>query len=337
MNRIAIVKNTILDEDTMANSTYAGKTGDLTTQIAGLSEANLLAQGSIALFHQTGALVSPIDVLDSSISPDYMILAVGNKAGVRTTYVRKNNVKATTSAYTPAIAKIVGIGEYESGLSPAPSTGFTESGITAGDEFIIKMTKPQLGYYDDIDNTRFFNVILDNKTLALAATKMEAMLIAMTAKLNASEWADVTAVTYYSAGTGGIKITSKTAGNDFDIKLIEKWAYSPVTVVTENVVGVGTYSHMLQLEKESTQEDGNTDIWGYTNGMGGLPSDVIDTTYNVVNIDYVRPSTHSPNAKSFDDTNSMKIAFAISGDNNDDGNLWTSLAKILNFYGVPTN
>lgn len=333
MNRIGIVKNTNWVNNSGVTTEYAGKTGALTTAIAGLSEVNLLAEGAIALFQQNGVLIDVADSTpDFSDSPDYIIMAIGNKAGLRTTFIPKK-ANVTRQDYVAPVAKVMGIGKYQSGASP--SLGLVEGNIKVGDEFIIKVTNPDLEFYDDINNVEFVNVIIDNKTMALAATKIEALLTAITAKLNAMRKFDFTAVKYYSSGDGGIKITSNVAGADFNIKLIEKWAYSTVTTVTANTKGFGTYAQVVKEERMNTQEDGNTNI--YANPLfdvGSIPSDVINGTYQMLHIDHKRVSTHIPNAKSFDDTVNFKLAFLkkATGASTNDGTLWTKVGDTIAAY-----
>ena len=333
MNRIGIVKNVkYYDNNGSVTTKYAGKTGALTTAISGLSELDKLADGSIALLHQTGALIECDDTLDPSVSPDYIILAVGNKAGVRTTYLRKGQNKCTSSAYQPPVAKVVGIGKYAVGSSA--TSGLTEAGISVGDEFVLKIVDKSLPAYMQEQKAIYLGTIIDNYTLSLASTKIEALMTDMTAKINAIQGTPFTAAKYYaSASAAGIQITANTAGNNFDIRLIEKWAYTTVTTVTANTIGVGTYADMLAKEEQNSQEDGNTNIKGSTKyDVGILPSDLISGTYNILNISYTRPSTHSPNAKSFDVCCEFMLGFLKDGTDNDDGTLWTKIKTIINAY-----
>ena len=331
MNRIGIIKNTAWVNNSGVTTKYAGKTGALTTQIAGLSEVNLLANGSIALFQQNGALIDVVTPVFTN-SPDYIILAVGTNRGYRTSFIPKG-AKVTRQEQLDPVSKVMGIGKYQSGASP--SFGISESSIVVGDEFIIKVTNPDLPFYDDINNVEFVSVIVDNKTMALAATKLEAVLTVMETKLNTMKKFDFTAVKYYSAGNGGIKITSNVAGSDFNIKLIEKWAYTTVTTVTANVTGFGNYAQVLADERANTQEDGHTNIFGNPEfAVGALISDVVDGTYNTLNIEHRRVSTHVPNAKSFDDSVTFRLAFleeAIGASTND-GTLWTKVGDTIKAY-----
>lgn len=335
MNRIGIVTKSYNKTTSTAATEYADNTSG--TQIAGLSEANTLAPGAIALFESSGALIDIIAAQTTPTSADYVILAIGTTNGVRTTHIAKGTPKAELNDYVAPVAKIVDFGYT------AQTTGavlpFAEADIVLGQEYLIKVTKPYL-HHEDPENYKIYGIVTTNAVFSLAATKTESVLKAIKAKMDLDEaFHDLTIAVTYSASTqGGLKFTSNTAGIEFDVQGLEMFRSTAVAIKTANVLGEGTYTEVVEMEKKYTTEEGNTDQWGYTNGMGGLVSEITTgntSTFDVLHLKYTRPNTQVPNAKSYGDTLNYYLPFfksAVAGENGSTGRMAVLLTTTLNAY-----
>lgn len=270
---------------------YAAKQGGGT--ITGYNEIDLLADGAIAVFSETGQLLTTSNVPaaladckrvyfvsgsnDGTSSPmpaaDISVLAIRAKAS----FVKK--------AYVAPVKVRKFIGENTSGDGdlnlPSP--------LVAGTEAFIRITDTSLGLITTGNKVKRYS------TLVTASSTANSVVEALVTAINDDADAIVTAT---EVGTGaGIKLDAKNFGVTFAISLdgiladanIDESETSDAAYSTSDAVeinyGTGTSGQVKAIEDEFSAQKGNTNKIHQSALWFNKPSKVVTgETYNIYSI-----------------------------------------------------
>lgn len=299
MNKILVAKST----------TYGAKIGG--GVIADINETNQLLDGAIAIFSETGVLLTAANVVASMADKKRIYIAVGSGSAtqgadiaemiprLKTNFIKKDYV-------APAkVRQFIG-SNGTSGDFNEPAT------LVAGTEAFVRITDLSSGLLTTGQDTkRYSEVVLEGDTITTVMTRL-------IAQINADVDAIVTA-TAVGAITG-VQLDAKNFSVNFAISLdgilisaTTDSAESPVTGTSAAVAlneGSGTYTQVLATEKLFSPQMGNTnkimqpDLW-YSRGFKAVSG----ATYDLYNIAWMGKKPHTVNGDM--NTIAMEVIVAL--------------------------
>jgi len=248
---------------------------DNSTAIAGIWEIDLLQNGTLAVFDGNGTL---IDGATPVVETDTVLFALGagaitNVSTIVSPVIDRTSLSVTKNVYVAPVAKIMVIGNYTTGATYNLNLPTLTTGLTAS----VKLVDLSKEHYD---TSRYINYEYTIKSGETATTLVAAMI----ALINADADGIVTAT--QTDADNGFSLTAKTAGKDFsataegvlseadilEYKNIVRAKTAGLTVgytsgltatVVANVTGNGTYAQILELEKNSLADRGNSGYPAY--------------------------------------------------------------------------
>lgn len=254
---------------TKLNVDYGASTGATITTSDGI---NLLADGALACFESSGAIV---DGASPSVSSPAIYFALGRtgKSRLITPLIDLATLKFTKLAYTAPAAKVIVVGSptdggttYNINIPSSPTVGSIASVM------LINQSKP---HHDRTrEKTYEYQVRLGDNAASVAT--------AIVAKINADASKIATAAMVDTTNKDGFKLTAVTAGVDFSVVCggiminadvlgynevlnagtagITKGRISLTTPVVAQNPGQGTYAQILGMEEDYSTELGNNGV-----------------------------------------------------------------------------
>jgi hypothetical protein len=248
---------------------------DNSTAIAGIWEIDDLQNGTLAVFDGDGTL---IDGSTPVVETDTILFALGADGGTNVStivspVIDRTSLSVTKNVYVAPVAKVMVIGNYTTGVTYNLNLPTLTAGLT-GSIKLVDLTK------DHYDTSRYINYEYTIKSGETATSLVTAIVALINADTDGIVTADVT------DADNGFSLTSKTAGKDFsataegvfadadvlEYKNIVRAKTAGLTVgytsgltatVVANVTGNGTYAQILELEKDSVVERGNSNFPAY--------------------------------------------------------------------------
>lgn len=294
---------------------YAARTGG--GVIAGINDLNNLANGSLVVFEETGAIV---DAIMPAPTAEKVYICLGRTVGgvYRSAVIDRDSLRWEKQDYVAPVAKIMYLG-YD-GATAGATNLTTVAGDYEDEEFTIDLLDPTVGVNDPK------RVITRINYTATATDNDEDIIDGLVANWNANAEAAAMATAAKVGATGatlGIRFTGVTVGVDFNLTfrgpievstrveyLLINGAYSAasLTAVACNK-GRGTAAEVLVLETRYAADQGKNDTAGVTPGMWTVPSRVVaGATYTYFNLSWVMDRGDTPSQKSHNNTQELIIA-----------------------------
>jgi hypothetical protein len=268
----------------LKDATYSAKIGGST--ISGVNETNLLADGAVAIFTNTGVMVTASTTKANISTAKSFYIAVGSgdaTKGAQITMHINRRFLIKKTAYVAPVKKVSFIG-YEgsvgaSNLPASPVTG------TIASVYIV-------------DNTDTPNNVVEPKNKKLyeytvqVGDDEEAILDGLIALINADTNAAVVAAAVVNTDTVGIQLTAKDFGQNFIVSTRDILADADIYQNGEEdsieiVYGNGTPAQIRQLEIDCEPHEGKGTAYYFPTQMFSKASRVVsNATYTVYDFTY---------------------------------------------------
>ena len=211
--------------------------------VADISEVNELAPGATAFFNEKGVYLTAVNLAIAATLADQpsVTMAVGRAdGGTQLMTLPRRDVAMNRANFRAFVRPIINVGGVTAPLN-LPITGTGDVSIKV----------------NDTTHTSAFNIRTKNVSVyKTASMSAENVVDALVAKLNGATW--LSAVKLNASTNYGIAITPTEDQVTIEVAASEMIADAAISTATAFVYGQGVGTDVLQMEKDFSTEEGNS-------------------------------------------------------------------------------